>query len=820
MGYRHILQSPQGQLLGITVGATSTGSGLGNFIENKVQRISELSGANESVGANLPIKTEEVLGLVNTMGAIQTLLNSKRNLDRKLFLDLTKLMQDLEPVVKPYLALSIKEPQTIKSQLDVMHRATILYRELQKLIDSEKNIMSLMNLTPSSNSFTATNSFLDLQKIAKDSPLRKIAESMSVFAKQIDVVQKNALDKDALTLLQSAINTGVEQVAALEEKVNTLNPQGKDTLTNLKLTPWSAKGVEIKNSLSSYIESLGTIRRLSLAGDTLKAAAQNTSVTAASVVASSAASSVSPGSPAAVPSASASASAAPTQKSSPDDTIKHHKELQSALTALRDKLINEKIYSSQIFSNLQRSNNEIKNLLAILDVPEGKNDKPLTNELVIPKTPQAMFALTQNILASLNIVLAQEKSFNGLSALASTATIMTAPNALLDVQKITVESPLRKLAVTFDDFQKVYVAWQKNIFDLTLSANLTKNIDQTLEQVKVLEGDLGSQPPQVIEIVEKIRQIGWTIKATESKAALTNFIDNSDAIKKQLENPERLRQALEIGTSGGFGFGLGLGFGSVTMFFALQTLPILFQIISLLCVLSCLLGTLKNRKEAPELLPKTSPETPPESLASSLEPNPLEVPLARLAPYYVEPVVDLKKNSLISDLKEQMQVLEKQCVDTFHSSEKVMLYFQEVSQKITGLRSENRDSDQLKRYLNLNIDAPIDEIDSAIIALKQLGVRLFLSILENHSPKLLASETQRMNQLVQNTETAFQRMKELVEEMNQKALPSRQQTDQSTLDVLELDMQQVMNEAKVWQTQLSELNKSLMSVNHIVGQYV
>jgi hypothetical protein len=140
--------------------------------------------------------------------------------------------------------------------------------------------------------------------------------------------------------------------------------------------------------------------------------------------------------------------------------------------------------------------------------------------------------------------------------------------------------------------------------------------------------------------------------------------------------------------------------------------------------------------------------------------------------------------------------------------------------KVSVLRNVQSTPDVGPRYLHLDVEQPLDEIDSAIVSLKQLGIRLFLSILENHSAKQLASETEHMNHLVIQTELAFVQIKNLVKDINQKALPTRATSDQANIDLIELDMNQVMVEAKRWQAELKNLNESLMALNRLVGQYV
>jgi len=84
----------------------------------------------------------------------------------------------------------------------------------------------------------------------------------------------------------------------------------------------------------------------------------------------------------------------------------------------------------------------------------------------------------------------------------------------------------------------------------------------------------------------------------------------------------------------------------------------------------------------------------------------------------------------------------------------------------------------------------------------------------------LALETEQMNTLVEKTEATFADVKNLVLQINQKALPKRHSSDQAGMDLIELDLNQVLKEVKQWQEELTQMNQAIMSLNTLVGQYV
>ena len=181
---------------------------------------------------------------------------------------------------------------------------------------------------------------------------------------------------------------------------------------------------------------------------------------------------------------------------------------------------------------------------------------------------------------------------------------------------------------------------------------------------------------------------------------------------------------------------------------------------------------------------------------------------------------EVKQSELVPELNEKIQVLEKKFIQSYKSSEKIMSYTQELMSKVNDLRTVNMASPSTSLYVHLDVREPLEEIDAAIISLKQIGIRLFMSILENHSTRQLADETEEMNTLVEKTEIAFVAIKALVDQINEKALPKRQTSDQAGMDLIDLDVSLVLKEVKLWQNDLTELNQTIMTLNELVGKYV
>ena len=726
-------------------------------------------------------KAADAQKVLQAMGAIQVALAGKKPLDRRFFQALEKPSADLAFLAGQSSSLpASKEATVIKNQSDVLLVGARVQNTLKMLLDQEKEIATIAALAPSANSFTNPKSFLDLQSISKESPLRKMAEAMEEYARSHDLVQKSATDLEAQERLLKALNLGVEQIAAIEKRADTLNAQQKDTLNKLLQTPWPTKGQSIKEAVVLYMETLTALKNLTSDLEPIKVAVDV----------------VDPKREQKVLSNVAGVDKKPSGAS--DSTQVDANKLVAVLVEIQAGMGGQnKPYTPQFFQGAQKWVADLESVLSVkADSEDGKR-----KDLIVPKTQAEVILIARRTQQSLQSIISQEKALAGVIALGSTSTIMTspnAPNAILSIQKISVESPLRGLAGSFDEFVKANSAWQKSFLEGATNQNLLKELEQTLEQITALENTISNQPPFVVDVLAKIRQVAWQAKAPEVKVALSTLLENSDFIRKQLADTQRLTQAANNVASPGIASGITekiSGIGS--------QLPLIAQLGALFFLCAGLLGSFAQAKVSAEQL---------------VVPDEEDRPLDRVAPYIVPPAA--QDNSLVNDLQAQIKVLEQKFVEAFHSSEKVLSYSQEVMNKVSVLRNVQSTPDVGPRYLHLDVEQPLDEIDSAIVSLKQLGIRLFLSILENHSAKQLASETEHMNHLVIQTELAFVQIKNLVKDINQKALPTRATSDQANIDLIELDMNQVMVEAKRWQAELKNLNESLMALNRLVGQYV
>ena len=572
-------------------------------------------------------KVAEAQKVLQAMGAIQVALAGKKPLDRRFFQALEKPSADLAFLAgQPSSLPASKEAAVIKNQSDVLLVGARVQNTLKMLLDQEKEITTIAALAPSANSFTNPKSFLDLQSISKESPLRKMAEAMEEYARSHDLVQKSATDLEAQERLLKALNLGIEQIAAIEKRADTLN--------KLLQTPWPTKGQSIKEAVVLYMETWTVLKNLTSDLEPVKVAVdvvdpkreqkgeQKGEQKALSNV--------------------AGVDKKPSGAS--DSTQVDANKLVAVLVEVQAGMGGQnKPYTPQFFQGAQKWVADLESVLSVKADSEDTKRK----DLIVPKTQAEVILIARRTQQSLQSIISQEKALAGVIALGSTSTIMTspnAPNAILSMQKISVESPLRGLAGSFDEFVKANSAWQKSFLEGATNQNLLKELEQTLEQITALENTASNQPPFVVDVLGKIRQVAWQAKAPEVKVALSILLENSEYIRKQLADTQRLTQAANNVASPGITSGITekiSGIGS--------QLPLIAQLGALFFLCAGLLGSFAQAKVSTEQL---------------VVPDEEDRPLDRVAPYIVPPAA--QDNTLVNDLQGQIKVLEQKFVEAFH----------------------------------------------------------------------------------------------------------------------------------------------------------
>jgi uncharacterized membrane protein YdfJ with MMPL/SSD domain len=118
---------------------------------------------------------------------------------------------------------------------------------------------------------------------------------------------------------------------------------------------------------------------------------------------------------------------------------------------------------------------------------------------------------------------------------------------------------------------------------------------------------------------------------------------------------------------------------------------------------------------------------------------------------------------------------------------------------------------------NPNRGGPLEQLQDAFFALKQQGVRLYLAILDNHSSKQLAIETEQLNLLVERVESTVSKMRTSLAQALDQAADAQASAPQVSAEVIELismDAKQVMRDLDLWQEEFDGLNRAFGDLKH------
>jgi hypothetical protein len=109
----------------------------------------------------------------------------------------------------------------------------------------------------------------------------------------------------------------------------------------------------------------------------------------------------------------------------------------------------------------------------------------------------------------------------------------------------------------------------------------------------------------------------------------------------------------------------------------------------------------------------------------------------------------------------------------------------------------------------------LDQLQDAFFALKQQGVRLYLAILDNHSSKQLATETEQLNLLVERIEATVSKMRaSLVQALDQVSdtQAADPQISPEVIEILNMDIKQVMRDLDLWQEEFDGLSSAVIDL--------
>ena len=491
----------------------------------------------------------------------------------------------------------------------------------------------------------------------------------------------------------------------------------------------------------------------------------------------------------------------------------------------------------------------------------GKPDKyaELEKEEDVPASPAVAEQKTINAVdiqdvligaktaeQSIVLVLAQEKGLAGLDILAKSAETLISSKGPLELDKIATDSPARKYAESLAEYIKANAAWQKNITSASASADLQKALGAVIDQKVLIEIEAGKKTAgkstlSLTQAMPKVHQSPWHTKLPqESASALKAYVNNIQVVREFASDHEALRVVAQKNSDGLrlFDFAAAGGFLGLT----------LVSIIGLVCAGLGGLMLLKNTRvpevedkrttklaaQADELLgsidlalnksgsakaqdAKTASESKSKA-SDSIKEDIDRRDLADASKSELKTVVNVI-TELSHDLKDKVIGIESRMKTLSQLGNKLRHSVNTLQDKSAQMRSgSNGQSDgAYGSGANPNRGGPLEQLQDAFFALKQQGVRLYLAILDNHSSKQLAIETEQLNLLVERVEATVSKMRTSLAQALDQAADAQASAPQVSAEVIELismDAKQVMRDLDLWQEEFDGLNRAFGDLKH------
>ena len=435
---------------------------------------------------------------------------------------------------------------------------------------------------------------------------------------------------------------------------------------------------------------------------------------------------------------------------------------------------------------------------------------------------------------AISVVLAQEKSLAGLGILAKSAEALLAPKGVLELDKIAIDAPVKKYAESLDAFVKANNNWQKSITDSTNSSELQKALGTVIDQKVLLEIEMGKKatgkpPAKLGEVMAKIHQTPWHTKLPqESAVALKLYASSMSTIRDFASSHEALKVVaqgnsndigfFDFNTAGGF---LGLTILSIISLIGVALGGFLFFRNTNLNAID-LQRTSKVSSAADQLLSsidlgfanapsiKAMEDEKPE--AKSTGAQAAQSKAQETGSPELKTVVNVI-SELSGDLKKKISEIERRFKLLSQLSKKLRHSVNTLQDKAAQIRPADSGGDEqvysgsAERTSRIG---PLDQLQDAFLALKQQGVRLYLAILDNHSSKQLAVETEQLNLLVDRVESTVSKMRgSLAAALNQ-AAATEQLAPEISLEAIELmgmDAKQVIRDLDTWEEEFDGLGQ-------------
>ena len=437
---------------------------------------------------------------------------------------------------------------------------------------------------------------------------------------------------------------------------------------------------------------------------------------------------------------------------------------------------------------------------------------------------------------SIVILLAQEKSLAGLDILAKSAEVSLSPKGSLELDKIPADSPVKKYAESLAEYVKANAIWQKNITSASASADLQKALGTVIDQKVLIEIEAGKKTSgkstlSLAQAMPKVHQTPWHTKLPqESASALKMYANNIQLVRKFASDHEALRavaqknskelRLFDFNTAGGF-LGLtllsmigliGAGLGVSMLLKNTQVAQVEDRRTTKLSTAADqLLGTIdlglntSAGTNVQDVKAKSEPQ-----LSAALKAGDDKKSLAGAGNAELKTVAN-GITEISQDLRDKVISFESKIKVLSQLGNKLRRSVNTLQDKSAQLRSGAGVQTDEFYAVSANRGGPLEQLQDAFFALKQQGVRLYLAILDNHSSKQLAVETEQLNLLVERVETTVLKIRSSLAQVLDQASDSQTAAPQVSPEVIELlnmDAKQVMRDLDLWQEEFDGLGRA------------
>ena len=458
---------------------------------------------------------------------------------------------------------------------------------------------------------------------------------------------------------------------------------------------------------------------------------------------------------------------------------------------------------------------------------------------------QEILVSAKTAAQSLTIVLAQEKSLAGFDILSKSAENLISAKGPLELEKLAADSPVKKYAESLAEFVKANTAWQKNITSAPASLALQKALGVVIDQKVLIDIEAGKKTSgkatlSLAQSLPKVHQSPWHTKLPqESAAALKLYTNNMQIVREFASDHEALRvvalksaqglRLFDFNTAGGFlglsmlsvvgllGIGIGGGMwfknSRVASFENERATGQSASVDGLLNSIDLSLGK-SGPSDAQELKANTKTKTKPDSSTASqaLDDRPDQVGAGKQELKTVVNVI----TEFSQDLREKLLAIEARMKVLGQVSHKLRHSVSTMQDKSAQMRAGSAEQTELSdSATSIHRGGPLDQLQEAFYALKQQGVRLYLAILDNHSSKQLAIETEQLNLLVERIESTVSKMRAALEHALEQvgdAQAANPQPSPEVIEILNMDIKQVVRDLDLWQEEFDGLSDAVVEL--------